>query len=332
MTELAGKTAFLTGGTGFVGSHLAERLIAEGVRVRCLVRSDPKWLDGMDVELVRGSLNDPDSLDQGIEGADFVFHLAGRTRGLNWSEFERDNVSGTVNLLESVYRSTSVQRTIVASSLAAVGTSDTDIADESTPLNPVSDYGRSKAIMEERIADFNDRMPLAIVRPPAVYGPRESDILTFFQTVDRGLCPIVGAAGKASLSLVHVNDLIDGILLTALHPDAANRTWFLGGPEQAAWAEIRDAAATSLNRRVLTLRIPRFVLPIVGTVSEIVGRLSGSYPPLNREKAKEILHATLMCDSSAAMRDLGYAPKITPMEGVPSTIDWYKKQGWLATR
>ena len=328
-TSWQGRTVFVTGGTGFVGSHLTDALVARGATVRCLVRKDPKWLDGAPVELVEGSLLDPDALRRGVSGADIVFHMAGRTRATEREAFRRDNVEGTDNLMRAIAEAGSVARTVVASSLAAVGRGGSGVVNEDVPLDPVSDYGWSKAEMERSLAAWSSKLPLTIVRPPAVYGPRETDILTFFQSVAKGLCPIVGDGSAPSLSLVHVDDLVRGCLQVALAPAAEGRTYFLGGPTQASWYGIRDAAAAALGRRVLTLPIPRAVVPVVGAVSEMAGRLFGSYPPLNREKAREILEAALMCSSDRAMKDFGYAPIVSVQEGVRQTIEWYREQRWL---
>lgn len=325
----AGKTVFVTGGTGFVGSHLVDALLAQGAVVRCLVRTDPKWLRGLPVEVVQGTLHDVEALTRAVEGVDAVFHMAGRTRAPEREAFLRDNVEGTDNLMRTIATSGKAPRVVVASSLAAVGSGGSGIVDEAVALRPVSDYGHSKAVMEERLQEWMDEMALTIVRPPAVYGPRETDIYTFFQSVSRGLCPIVGDGATPSLSLVHVDDLVRGTLLTAMHPDAPGQTYFLGGPDQVAWHAVRDAASAALDRRVLTLPIPRFVVPAVGAVSEWAGKLMGGYPPLNREKAREILEAALMCSSDKARRELEYDPNVDLSQGIRGTIAWYRSEGWL---
>ena len=278
---------------------------------------------------MEGSLLDPAALKRGVDGVDVVFHMAGRTRATERDAFRRDNVTGTLHLMQAVADARYVARTVVASSLAAVGRGGSGIVDEAVPLHPVSDYGWSKAEMERELDVWTGRIPLTIVRPPAVYGPRETDILTFFQSVAKGVCPIVGDGSVPSLSLVHVDDLVRGCLQVADAAAAEGRTYFLGGPTQASWYAIRDAAAAALGRRVLTLPIPRAIIPAVGAISEFGGRLFGSYPPLNREKAREILEAALMCHSDRAAGDFGYAPSVSVEDGVRQTILWYRERGWL---
>lgn len=325
------QIAFVTGGTGFVGSHLVEYLLENRFQeVRCLVRTDPKFLKGFPVTTVRGNLSDRAALAEGIKGADTVFHVAALTRAKTWEEFLEANVEGTRHLLETV-RSVNpgIKMIVITSSLAAVGRSEMDIATEATPLRPISQYGKSKAMMEEIVRSFMSDLPIVIVRPPAVYGPRESDIFTFFQSLSRGFCPIVGSGEKDSLSLVHVSDLVRGMAQAGRSEKSAGETYFLGGAAQYNWNEIRDASATALGRRVLTIPIPPFLVGAIGAVSELVGKLTNTYPPLNREKAAEIRYACLMCDHSKATADFGYAPDKDLWSGIDETIQWYRKENWL---
>lgn len=326
--SLKGTTVFLTGGTGFVGSHLAEYLLAEGCsEVRCLVRTEEKWLKDIPVTIVRGTLNDTSALAEGVLGADYIFHVAALTRARTWQEFHDANVQGTLNLLESASHQSSIKRVVITSSLAVVGRSVDAVADEQTRLSPVSQYGRSKHEMEIAIRDYT--APITVVRPPAVYGPRETDIFTFFRTLSKGICPIVGSSQMPALSLVHVNDLVGGIVRSAISANSSGKTFFLGGPRPYSWGEIRDAVAGALQRKVITLRIPKAFVPAVGFVAETVGNVLGFYPPMNREKAREIVEATLMCDSTLASKTFGYNPKIDLVSGITETIRWYQQQNWL---
>lgn len=322
--------AFVTGGTGFVGSHLVEALLARGVRVRALVRHRLKWLEGLDVTVVEGSLDDADALRAGVRGVDYVYHVAGLTRATGWEAFEAANVRGTLRLLDAVRtEAPHVRKVLVTSSLAVVGAADVPVADETTPLRPISLYGRSKAVMEERLAPYHADLPLVVVRPPAVYGPREADIFTFFRTVSRGLCPVIGNPHMPDLSLVHARDLVHGMMAAAEHTATAGETYFIGSEAHYSWAEIKRATTAALGRKALTVPVPGALIGVVGAVAEAAGRLLGTYPPLNREKAREIRHACKRCAVDKARAHFGYRQTIPLDEGLRETLAWYRAEGWL---
>lgn len=321
---------FVTGGSGFVGSHLVEALAARGHGdIRCLVRTNPGWLAEVAHTPIRGDLNNVDALAGAMDGCGLAFHVAGRTRAQSWEAFHEANVAGTLNLLEAACKLSAPPRIQIVGSLAAVGQADHPVATEETPLTPVSMYGRSKAEMEKAIAPYHDRLDISIVRPPAVYGPRDTDIFTVIQGASRGLFAVVGGSQGPALTLVHVRDLVRGMIDAAESPVTKGRTYFIGADPAYAWSAVRDAAASALGRRVFTLRIPASLIVPVGTLVEKVGGLFGQYPPLNREKALEIRDACIMCSSEAAARDFGYAAKVPLQKGFDEAVAWYRDRGWL---
>ena len=332
-------TAFVTGGTGFVGSHLVEELLRRGVDdVRCLVRTDPKWLSDLDVTTVRGDLSDVEVLWEALGGVDEVYHVAGRTRAPTQDEFYEANVQATLNLLGAVQQAApDLDRVLLTSSLAAVGRCEQDVATEDVPLRPVSMYGRSKAQMEEALHErpettpesYAERLPLTVVRPPAVYGPRDRDILDFFRAVKQHLCPVVGGGSARTLSMVHVQDLARGMVDACRHPDTVGETYFLGSSRPYAWNEVKRAATAALDTWAVTIPVPGPLLGVVGTAAEAWGALTGTHPPLNRDKTREIRHACTACSIEKASRDFDYAPTTALDEGVAETLRWYDDQGWL---
>jgi len=330
--------AFVTGGTGFVGSHLVEELLRREVdEVRCLVRSDPKWLADLDVTYVEGDLSDVEALWTALDGVTHVYHAAGITRAPTWEPFYEVNVQGTLNLLGAVkHAAPDVERVLVTSSLAAVGRCEADRATEAHSLRPISRYGRSKARMEEALHDahdmadsYADALPLTVVRPSAVYGPRDRDILDFFRAVRWHVCPVVGSGAEETLSLVHARDLAAGLVDASLAPAAEGKTYLLGSERPYAWNEVKRAATAALDTWAVTLPVPPILVGGVGALAEAWGALTGSYPPLNRDKAREIRHACTACSIEKARQDFGYAPSIALEDGVRETIDWYREQGWL---
>ncbi|MFV1980018.1 MAG: NAD-dependent epimerase/dehydratase family protein [Rhodothermia bacterium] len=328
---MTGKSAFVTGGTGFVGSHLVEHLLANGYdQVKCLVRSDPKWLRGMSVELVKGDLSNLTALKNAVRGVEYVYHVGGLTRAKTLDELRHANVTGTLTLMRAVDEAAPyVRKILVMSSLSTVGQCDTDIADEDTPLRPISMYGQSKAEMEKELEGWTSRLPLTIVRPAAVYGPRESDIYTFFKAASRGFSAIVGQGREPEVNLVYATDVARGAVEATESTETTGKIYFLGSERQYSWVELRDAVVEALGRRVFTINIPPSMVERVGGFVEKAAGLVGKYPPLNREKAREILDACKMCSVDRAKADFGYNQEISLEIGVRRTVAWYQDKGWL---
>ncbi len=323
--------AFVTGGTGFVGSHLVEELLRRGYdEIRALVRSDLKWLDGLGVTPVRGDLFDTEALREGMRGADAVFHVAGLTRAPTQEALDRANVAGTLNLLDAVREAApEVGRVLVTSSLAAVGPSTERPLTEADPLRPITRYGRSKEAMEAAVQERFRDLPVTIVRPPVVYGPREADIFTMIKTADRQrLFPIVGDGHEPQLSMVHVRDLVRGMADVVEAEGTAGETYFLGSEAYYTWNEIRDAIIRALGKPVVRVNVPVPLVGPVGAIVEGVGRWMGEYPPLNRDKAREA-KASWLCSVAKARREIGYRQTIELEEGMAETVAWYRAQGWL---
>jgi nucleoside-diphosphate-sugar epimerase len=320
--------AFVTGGTGFVGSHLVEELLRRGYAVRALARRDPKWLDGQPVELVRAGLDDERALREALAGVDVVHHVAGLTRAPDERALVEANVEGTRRLLDAAAEA-GVGRVLVTSSQAAAGPSDGAPLTEGDPMRPLSAYGRSKAAMERMAAAHPLADRTVVVRPPSVYGPREADIYTILRTAARQrLFPVVGDARRPALALVHVRDLVRGMADAAEADAALGETFFLTGARDHAWEEIRAAVEAALGHRVVRVPVPAALVGPAGALVEGAGRLVGAYPPLNRDKAREA-RAEWRASSAKAAQTFGYAPAVGLEEGMAATVAWYRAHGWL---
>ena len=319
------KVAFVTGGTGFVGSHLVEALLQRDYsEIRCLVRSEPKWLTGLDVKYIHGTLADSGILERALKGVEYVYHLGAMTRAKTWPALYEANVTSTMNLMaEAAFAR--VCKVCVASSLAVVGNSGDMVANESTLCRPVSMYGKSKLAMEEALNDID--LPIVILRPPVVYGPRDKDLLTFFSAINRGICVI--PQRDTGLSLVYVRDLVRGIIEATESPRTTGETYYVGNQQTVSWEALKHASESALGKKSRMIRLPRsFIMPL-GAISEFAGKFSGTYPPLNREKAREILYATKQCSSRKATEQFGYTSLVSLKEGIQETITWYQAQEWL---
>jgi dihydroflavonol-4-reductase len=320
--------AFVTGGTGFVGSHLVEELLERGAEVRALVRSSPRWLANLPVEVVSPDLGDPAALREALRDTDTLFHVGALTRAPAEAALLEANVEDARRVLDAA-AGAGVARVLVTSSQAAAGPSNGAPLDEFAPMRPLSAYGRSKAAMERMVRDhvLGDRT--VIVRPPSVYGPREVDIHTIIRTAaHQRIFPVVGDARAPSLSLVYVSDLVRGMADAVSSEAAAGGTFFLTGPRDYSWDEVRKAVAAALGHAVLRVPVPRALVAPAGALAEGFGRLFGRYPPLNRDKAREA-RAEWRASSDHARETFGYDPLVELDEGMRQTVDWYREHGWI---
>lgn len=322
--------AFVTGGTGFIGSHLVEALIASGdyEEVRCLVRNREKWLSGTHFKKISGDLNDLKALEKGLEGADILFHIAAIVKAPTKKEFTQANVDATENLVRLAQKK-GVRNMVILSSLAAAGPSHGSPKTEDEPLEPKSMYGESKKEMEAKIHSAVEKEDsIKIIRPPAVYGPREDQIYSFFKACKYGVCPIIGDGNNPRVSMVYVTDLINGIMQAAQKTKTGIHTYFISGEGTHSWNEIRAVTNKVLGKKTLPIKInPKWVRKVAGVV-ENAASLFGVYPVINKEKANELI-LEWTCSNEKAEKELDYHPQTSLAEGISRTIHWYKLHNWL---
>jgi len=324
--------ALVTGGTGFIGSHLTEALIRKGVQVRCLLRktSDLKWLKGLPVEFVPGDCNDMASLAEAIRGVDWVLHLAGATKAIKEETYFEVNGLGTENLIQACLENNPrIQKFIYISSQAAAGPSRNGIGKkESDPCEPVSFYGRSKRRGEESVLSQAHELPALILRPSAVYGPRDKDILALFKCLSRRIKPCL-TGQQQHLNLCYVQDLVQGMLLALETQVKSGEIFFLSDGHDYRMEDVGDILAQAMGITALRIRIPKRMVVGIACFSEYLSKWLGRPFLLNKDKAEEIVQKEWVCDITKAKTLLGFEPRVPLSEGAGLTFEWYKKEKWL---
>lgn len=325
--------AFVTGANGFLGSHLVDRLLERGDEVHVLVRktSNLQWLLGKNVRFHYGDIvGDGKGLRDGLKDADVLFHLAGVIRANRARTYYEINARGTANVLEACLdvRPT-IQRVVVVTSLAAHGPNpEGKIATEDDECHPLTDYGQSKRDAELVTLKYAGRLPVTIARPPAIYGPRDDQTITYFRMVRQGLALLPGN-GQGVLNMAHVQDVVSGMLLMAEHPKAVGEIFFIGEDRNHSWREAVEAIAAALGRRPVKITVPRVIVYGVCGVAEVLGRLLKRSFTLNLAYAENFLQKNWAMDVSKAQRLLGYQSVFPLAEGAKDTANWYFQEGWI---
>ena len=324
--------ALITGSNGFIGSHLVERLLNHDYQVKCLVRktSNLRWIKYLPVDIVFGDITEPSSLVPLVADVDYVFHLSGALRANEENDFFRINQGGTKNLLEACrQQNPGLKRFIYISTQAAAGpsVSGIPIKESDAPL-PISDYGKSKQLAEQAVLEFHKFFPSTIIRPPAVYGPRDDDFLEVFKYIKLGIKPLIGKKQKF-ISIIHVNDLVRGIQIAAEQPNAENQIFFISNKESCSWIELEDMVARVMDRTALKIVLPGFVLDVAAFISEKAAKIFNKTAILNRDKANEMKQNFWLIDASKAEQKLGFIAEIPLETGLKETYNWYRLQGWL---
>lgn len=324
--------AVVTGANGFVGSHLVDLLLSREFRVRCITRktSNLKWLDGKNVEIVDSGLSNKEGLREALRGADYIFHIAGVVKSKKPEGYFKGNVDNTRSLLDAALEyKNSIKRFVILSSQTAVGPSVNEIpvTEEDEP-HPITTYGRSKLAQEMLVKEYKDQIPVTIIRAPAVYGERDTEILIFFRTFSRGLFTTIGF-DKKLISLIHVIDLVNGILLAAESTVATGRTYFISSEKFYTWEEIGELTKKIMNKRPLHLKVPHFIVFTIAAIAQFFALFSSKAATLNVEKARDITRHAWICKVEKAVNELGYHQEIDIEKGITRTVNWYKEEGWF---
>ena len=321
----------VTGATGFTGGHLARTLVQSGHTVRALVRPGSATAELADagVEIFEGQLTAPDDVKAAAAGCEQIYHIAAvfRTAGHPDSHYKEVNVGGTVNVLEAA-RHLGCERVVHCSTGGVHGHVEHPPADEHYRFQPDDIYQRSKLEAEmAAVAAIRRGQPVSIFRPGAIYGEGDLRFLKLFSSIQKRRFVMIGS-GKTRLHLVHVDDMVQGIMLCGSRPEALGEVFLLAGPEAPTLNEIAAIAADTMSVPRPKLHIPVWPVYAAGWFCEMLCVPLRINPPLHRRRVGFFTHHREF-DISKARRLLGFAPKVSVQEGIRRTVAWYVQQGHL---
>jgi nucleoside-diphosphate-sugar epimerase len=323
----------LTGASGYTGGRLLDALRQRGDDVHVLVRRSSAAAPGLAAratQVVPGDLSDAPAIASLVDGCDAVVHVASvyRTAGHPDDYYREVNVRGTERLLEAAARG-GVRRFVHTSTVGVHGDVKSPPADETAPIAPGDVYQRTKAEAEALALRYHrDRgVPVAVVRPGAIYGPLETRLLKLFRAIARGRYAVVGS-GRSFYHPVYVDDLVRGYLLALERPEAVGEPFLLCGPQYVSQDDLAALVAKHTGGRVLPFHVPALPLQAAGALVEALCVPFGIDPPLHRRRVDFWTKSRAFTIEKARAR-LGYAPQVSLDEGIARTAASYREAGWL---
>lgn len=295
----------VTGASGFVGQALVAHLLACGRPVRALVHRQAIAISHPDLVTVTGGLSDAAALGELMDGAGSIIHLAGRVRGRDDADFMPVNAEGVARVASVARESSSVARFVLVSSLAA----------REPALSP---YAASKRAGEAMLAEVAEGSELrcAVLRPPAIYGPGDKELLPLLQLMARGVVPMPGVVG-ARASLLHVNDLANAAVKLLDSPAQGTYELHDGHDAGYSWEEIATIVESVAGRgRGWYLKLPEGVLRSVAAINLLAARLFGYLPMMTPGKINELRHPDWVCDNTEITLATGWQPNISLQDGL----------------
>jgi len=328
------KRVLITGASGFVGYHLINEALAANLEVYAAVRanSDIDHLKDLPIQYIHLAYHSVDELFKALSEKqfDYIIHAAGTTKAKTEGIYNEINAGYTKNLAMASQRLLKpIEKFVFVSSLAAVGplAALNGQIEDHTKANPVTSYGKSKLLAETYLQEING-LPLVIIRPTAVYGPREKDLFILFKSINKGIEPYIGSF-KQQFSFVYVKDLVQ-IIVKALVVDTKHTIYNVSDGNVYNRYALANVTKELLNKRTLKFHLP---VVTVGALAALMDRLyknKKETPTLNKEKMAELTAVNWACNTQTMEEDFGFKPEFNLRRGLTETLNWYKVNHWLS--
>jgi len=324
---------FITGTTGFLGSHTAQELVRRGHRLKALVRNPAAaaGLKALGVELVEGALEDPPDLGQAMDGVEAVVHIAGVLKGLGERDFFQVNEDGTLRLAQAALSLNPRPRLFLYVSTVAVHDSTRDGGDFCLPpeaCHPLSVYGKSKLAGEKVLSVLKGNIRTVILRPPVIYGPGDKELLPLFRAIRWGVAPLYGN-GQNRLSVCHVSEVARAIADLVENSPSSDEIFCVDDGQEHTWKSLAQDIGRAMNKNPWPLKIPPFFFFLAASSSGAFAQLTRRPRIFTPDKLKEMAQKSWVCGFEKLHNRIGWEPGLPFKEGVLTTLAFYKKVGWL---
>jgi len=323
---------FMTGISGFLGSHAAQALAAQGHELFALARrsSQTSHLD-FPFHRIDGELPACEGLEQTLSEMDAVLHVAGKVKALSPADFHATNALGTDNLVQACLRAHPRPRLFLHISTIAVLDPSSEGSDFCLPpslCHPVSWYGQSKLEGEKALEALRGKIRCITLRPPVLYGPRDRELLPLFKAARWGISPLFGK-GENRLSVCHVRDVADCISSLLASPPPQDEIYCLDDGGVHSWKSLAQDVCRAMGKPFRPLRLPPALFKLGAALNDWRARLSGSAQIFTRNKILEMQQPSWVCGHEKLARERAWAPRIPFSEGCRQTYEFYRKEGWL---
>lgn len=328
------EKVLITGASGFIGFHLIEAALSRRLDVYAAVRpdSDISHLKEYNIKFCELDYTNVKQLSKQLAatGCNYIIHAAGATRAGSQQMYDTVNASYTLNLASAALEGlgSQLRKFVFVSSLAAVGPLNSRLAlitEDVTPA-PVTGYGISKLLAEQQLKALPS-LPLIVLRPTAVYGPRERDIFIMLRSINRGIEPYIGRV-EQQLSFVYVKDLVT-VAINSLFSNLSHRTFHISDGGSYDQYELANLSKQILNRKTLRIHLPYTMINGFAFAMEKWYRWRGKTPVLNREKLHELTAINWQCSIEEAKTQLDFRPQYSLKQGLWETLQWYRLNKWL---
>jgi nucleoside-diphosphate-sugar epimerase len=328
------EKVLITGASGFIGYHLIEAALHRKLSVCAAVRqgSDIDHLKEYDIEYCELDYTNVKELAKQLAatGCHYIIHAAGATRAGSQQQYDTINANYAFNLAGAAVEGlgNKLRKFVFVSSLAAVGplNSRNALITEDTLPAPVTAYGRSKLLAEEKLKAL-PALPLVVLRPTAVYGPRERDIFIMLRSIHRGIEPYIGRV-QQQLSFVYVKDLVAAII-DSMFCNGSHITFNISDGGGYGQYEFAHLSKQILNQKTLRFHLPYSMVKGLAFAMEKMSGWRGKTPVLNREKLNELTAVNWQCSIEKAKTHLGFSPQYPLKLGLQETLQWYQVNKWL---